>query len=104
MNPLPPLSAGQRAAAREKGTRVRHERAVLKARLKRGYLELPDVLALAAENEMIARTRVAELVGSMPGVGPVRADQIMEELGIARSRRVRGLGQVQRTALAREFS
>ena len=38
------------------------------------------------------------------GVGKVRAKQMMERLGIAESRRVRGLGANQRTALENEFS
>ena len=37
------------------------------------------------------------------GVGKVRAKQIMERLGIAESRRVRGLGANQRSALEAEF-
>ncbi|GAA4906253.1 hypothetical protein GCM10023405_29530 [Streptomonospora salina] len=40
---------------------------------------------------------------SLPGVGKVRAKQIMERLNIAESRRVRGLGANQRSALEREF-
>ena len=40
---------------------------------------------------------------SLPGVGKVRAKQIMERLGIAESRRVRGLGTNQRSALEQEF-
>jgi ribosomal protein S13 len=40
----------------------------------------------------------------MPGLGKVRARQVMERLGIAESRRVRGLGTKQVAALEREFS
>jgi len=47
--------------------------------------------------------KVSALLESMPGVGKVRAKQIMERLGIAESRRVRGLGANQRTALEHEF-
>jgi hypothetical protein len=36
-------------------------------------------------------------------VGKVRAKQIMDRLGIADSRRVRGLGANQRAALEQEF-
>ena len=39
----------------------------------------------------------------MPGVGKVRAAQIMERLEIATSRRLRGLGDRQRKALLTEF-
>ena len=43
--------------------------------------------------------QVSALLESMPGVGQVRARQIMEEVGISESRRVRGLGANQIAAL-----
>ena len=101
---LPPLTPEERAAALEKAARVRRERAEVKRNLKRGAMTLPDVLAFAAGDEVIAKTRVSDLVQSMPGVGKIRAAQIMGRLGIAESRRVRGLGPVQREALEREFA
>ena len=101
---LPPLTPEERAAALEKAARVRRERAEVKRNLKRGAMTLPDVLAFAAGDEVIAKTRVSDLVQSMPGVGKIRAAQIMERLGIAESRRVQGLGPVQREALEREFA
>ena len=101
---LPTLTPEERAAALEKAARVRRERAEVKRNLKRGAMTLPDVLAFAAGDEVIAKTRVSDLVQSMPGVGKVRAAQIMERLGIADSRRVRGLGQNQRQALMEEFA
>jgi ribosomal protein S13 len=39
------------------------------------------------------------MLESLPGVGKVKARRIMEEIGIADSRRVRGLGPQQRAAL-----
>ena len=48
--------------------------------------------------------RVVDLLQSMPGLGKVRARQMMERLGIAESRRVRGLGTKQVAALEREFA
>ena len=101
---LPPLTPEERAAGLEKAARVRRERAEVKRNLKRGAMTLPDVLAFAAGDEVIAKTRVSDLVQSVPGVGKIRAAQIMERLGIAGSRRVQGLGPVQREALEREFA
>jgi hypothetical protein len=40
----------------------------------------------------------------MPGIGKVKATQIMERLKIADSRRLRGLGDQQRKALLAEFA
>ena len=39
----------------------------------------------------------------MPGVGRVKARALMEEIGISESRRVRGLGQNQISALLARF-
>jgi len=41
---------------------------------------------------------------SMPKIGKVKARRIMKEIGIAESRRLRGLGDQQRAALVSEFS
>ena len=40
---------------------------------------------------------------SLPGVGKVKARRTMEDIGIAESRRLRGLGDQQREKLLREF-
>jgi len=40
----------------------------------------------------------------MPKIGKVKARRIMQEIGIAESRRLRGLGDQQRAALLAEFS
>ena len=48
--------------------------------------------------------RVVDLLCAMPGVGKVRARQLMERIGIAESRRVRGLGTKQVAALECEFA
>lgn len=101
---LPVLSDEDRAAALAKGVQVRRERAEVKASLKRGTVTLTDVLTGAAASDAIAGLKVSALVQSMPGVGKVRATQIMERLGIAESRRVRGLGSNQRQALENEFA
>ncbi len=56
------------------------------------------------ENEVIGKMKVSALLEALPGVGKVRARQIMEEIGISESRRVRGLGSNQITALIDRFS
>jgi hypothetical protein len=40
----------------------------------------------------------------MPGTGKIKAKRLMEELGIAENRRIRGLGAKQKEALIAEFS
>jgi hypothetical protein len=101
---LPSLTAEQRAAALEKAAIARRTRAQLKERLKRNGTSLADVLAAGTTDDVVGKMRVAEVIESMPGVGKVRAAKIMERLDIAPTRRLRGLGANQRSALEREFS
>lgn len=101
---LPQLTDEQRAAALEKAAAARRIRAELKDRLKRGGTTLVDVLKQAEENEVLGKMKVSALLEALPGVGKVRAQQTMERLEIAPSRRLRGLGDRQRKALLAEFS
>ncbi len=100
---LPPLTPEQRAAALEKAAASRRERAEVKSRLKHSGASISEVLDEGERNEVIGKMRVLDLLQSMPGLGKVRARQVMERLGIAESRRVRGLGTKQVAALQREF-
>jgi len=102
--PLPPLTPEQRAAALEKAAAARKARAELRDRLKHSGASLDDVLASGETDDVIGKMRVAAVLESMPGVGKVRAQRIMEKLGISPNRRVRGLGTHQRTALQQEFA
>ena len=98
---LPPLTPEQRTAALEKATAARRARAEVGKRLKSGSISLSEVLATGQTDEIIGGMRVSAVVKSLPGVGEVRTRQIMEQIGIPESRRVRGLGARQREALAR---
>lgn len=100
---LPQLTPEQRAAALEKAAAARRERAEIKNRLKHSGTTLSEVVHEGQKNDVIGKMRVSALLESLPGVGKVRAKQIMERLGIAESRRVRGLGANQRSALEHEF-
>jgi hypothetical protein len=100
---LPPLTPEQRQAALDKAAASRRERAEVKNRLKNSGGSILDVLQEGQTNEVIGKMRVVELLQSVPGLGRVRARQTMERLGIAESRRVRGLGVKQIAALEREF-
>jgi hypothetical protein len=104
---LPPLTAEQRANALRNAALARKRRAEVKDRLKRGAVTLAEVVKDGSKDgtadPVIGKMKVTALLESMPGVGKVRAKQIMERLGIAESRRVRGLGPNQRAALEEEF-
>lgn len=100
---LPPLTPEQRAAALEKAAVARRERAAAKNRLKYSQGSLADVIKEGKDNDVIGKMKVSALLESLPGVGRVRARQIMDEVGISESRRVRGLGANQAAALIARF-
>ncbi|HZN17031.1 MAG TPA: integration host factor, actinobacterial type [Micromonosporaceae bacterium] len=102
--PLPSLSPEQRSAALEKAAEIRKARAALKEQLKQGKTTLAQVLDRAESDEVVGKLKVSAVLQAMPGIGKIRAMQIMERLKIADSRRLRGLGDQQRKALLGEFS
>ncbi len=99
----PALTPEQRAAALKKAAAARTARAELKERLKLGSLSLAEVLAQGETDELVGKTKVLAILESLPGVGKVKARRTMEEIGIAETRRVRGLGSQQREALLTAF-
>ena len=100
----PVLTDEQRKAALEKAAVARRIRAELKERLKMGSVTLAEVLEVAAGDEIIGKTKVLAVLESLPGVGKVKARRLMEDIGIAESRRLRGLGDQQRASLLAAFS
>lgn len=95
----PTLDPAQRAAALAKAAEARAARAALKNRLKMGSFTLREALAAADTDPVVGKLKVVALLESLPGLGKVKARRVMEEIGIADSRRVQGLGAQQRQAL-----
>lgn len=97
---LPPtLSAEARQAALDKAAVARRERAELKERLKMGSITLREALLGGETDETIGKTKMLTILESLPGLGKVKARRLMEEVGIAETRRVRGLGENQKAKL-----
>jgi hypothetical protein len=95
----PPQSVEQRQAALTAALAARRARADLRSRLKAGELTGSAVIAGSDADPRWAALRVSWLLESLPGVGPVRAERLMADVGIAASRRLRGLGERQRADL-----
>lgn len=101
--PLPELDPEQRAAALEKAKQARRVRAELKQMLKAGEVSLRQVLDRAEDADALAKMRVSDVLEAMPSYGRIKARRLMEDLDIASSRRLRGLGPKQRQALLAHF-
>ena len=99
---LPQLTPEQREEALKKAAEARKTRADLKEALKIGATPISEVLN--SDDEIVTKMKVADVLRSMPKVGKIRAEEIMEEIGITPTRRVRGLGDRQKQALLDRFS
>ena len=94
---LPQLTDEQRKQALEKAAAARHARAELREQIKKGEKSLESVLN--SDDPIASRMKVSTLIEPLPGYGKAKAEKIMKELQIAESRRLRGLGERQRSAL-----
>ena len=66
-------------------------------------MSLAEVFEESRTNPVIGQMRVSTLLESLPGIGRVRAQQLMERLGVTARSVVGGLNANQRAALEREF-
>ena len=103
--PDPPrLSRQQREAALKKAAAARRVRAETKDRLKLGLVSFEELLELADGDELVGKMKALTALESMPRLGKVKARRLMNEVGIAESRRLRGLGENQRSQLRAFFA
>lgn len=93
-----------RVAASRAAVSARRARAAVKADVASGSRSPLDVLRVAYEapEGVEGRLRVPEFLTSIPAIGATKSARIMDELGIAKSKRLGGLGRLQRRRL-REF-
>ena len=95
---IPQLSPEERAKALEKAKEARIKRAEIREQLKSGKLTLKEVVAMK-DDPIVGRMKVSTLIETLPGYGKAKSEKIMNELQIADSRRLRGLGERQEKAL-----
>lgn len=101
---LPDMPREDRARALEQAKAARTRRAELLREVSSGARTVAEVLELADGDACYERIKVIALIKAVPGYGDVLARRLMEEIGIAESRRLRGLGYKQRAALLEHFS
>lgn len=100
----PVMSPQQRLRALEAAKVARQERSALKARVRDGSLTFSALIEIAANNPVVAKMRVVELLESIPGYGKVRVQTLMDKCAISPTRRIQGLGKNQMKALLAELS
>ena len=97
----PKLSNRFRRKAGQKAVAARQERAKTKELIATGQIFFFELFS--DERESISRMRLIDLLQSVPGVGKIRAEQILERTKISPSRRIGGVGPRQIELLREEF-
>lgn len=100
---IPKLSPKDLQDARAAATEARRVRAAFKTKVRDGSLSISDALDLAIHDEVLAHIKVIDLLKTQRRIGQVRAQEIMEKLSIASTRRIRGLGRHQIDGIIEEF-
>jgi len=100
---VPKLTADERSGALAKAQEMRSKRMELRKKLKAGEVTLPDLMK-QVDDEVVGRMRVRYLLESLPQVGKITAEKIMQEIGIDESRRIQGLGNRQMAELMAKLS
>lgn len=96
----PPIqTAEDLAKSQRKATEARIRYAEAKQQLKHGERSLKSVL----DDDTLQRMRVRDVIAALPGMGKYSATKIMDKIGIAKSRRIAGLGARQYKALLDKF-
>lgn len=91
---FPNITKEQRLEALEKAKVARKRRARILAEVKSGDMTLPEVFDMR-DDETIGRIKVTNLITALPGMGTIKAERLLNELEIAPTRRLKGLGYKQ---------
>ena len=99
----PTLTPEQRRTALEKAAAVRKGRAEIKTGLARRCLTIPEILG-RVDDPLVGGMRTSAVLMALPGIGKKRSARILQRVGIAPNRRLRGLTARQRDALVDELA
>jgi hypothetical protein len=98
----PERSADQRRDALALANRIRAQRAILKADLKRGDVSI--VTVLGDPPAYLATARIAKLLAALPGYGPKKIERLLTRCQVSPRKTVAGLSVRQRDALLRALA
>ncbi|MDO4841211.1 MAG: integration host factor, actinobacterial type [Phoenicibacter congonensis] len=96
--PAPTMTPEQRQAALDKAREVRSKRSELTKKIQMDVKKPVDVLK-HVDDPIVGRMKVKTFINAVPGYGKVKAEKLMDELGIQESRRLQGLGSRQMEGL-----
>lgn len=100
-NTAPERSLDQRLDALSRANEVRSKRAALKGQLKRGAVNIREVIATPPD--FLLTAKVVDVLMAAPKCGRVKSAKILEQCRISPSKTVGGLSERQRAELLAYF-
>ncbi len=88
-----------RSKAVEAARNVRRQRVQMYEELKNGNVTAEHILFNLDDYEFMKRVRVRRFLTVFKGISNSKADEIMEKLGYSKTKRLQGLGHIQKTNL-----
>ncbi len=83
---------------------IRNKRAQIKSDLKTQKITLKELVEdNKTYKKYIANIKVIELVSSLPGIGRVKAEKILNDMGISFCKKIDGLGKRQKLKFYKYF-
>jgi hypothetical protein len=92
------MTPEQRERALAKAAEARSARSALLAQVKAGTLPVAQLLN-RVDDDVVKKTRVAQVLRSLPGYGAAKVAAVLTAAGVDEKRRVGGLTSAQRTRL-----
>lgn len=96
---VPTLTPEQRANALAKASEARKVRSDWKKKIHSREITAVEALEQGLEDEILSGARVSVFLQALPTFGKAKALETQKELGIVLTRKIRGLGARQLTAL-----
>ena len=87
----PKLTKEERLAALEAAKVARVKRAEVKKKLASGEMSVEEAISMK-DDEIVGRLKVVDMIEAVRGFGSEKSEKLMKEIGIAKNRRLKGLG------------
>lgn len=98
----PKLTKEERLAALEAAKVARVKRAEVKKKLASGEMSVEEAISMK-DDEIVGRLKVVDMIEAVRGFGSAKSEKLMKEIGIAKNRRLKGLGWKQAKELIDRF-
>lgn len=101
---IPFISKEKREESLKKARHYKIQRSKIKKSLKNGEIHLCDIFENNEDmKDIVANIKIVDIVKSLPGIGEIKAKNILKKLCISEKKTLKGLGEKQRENFKKYF-